>query len=87
MLCFCKHGDETRALGWSNTGSGEQVNISTGRRLTAEGLGTGILVTAVVGSGIMAERLAGGHGAVALLCNAVPTGAILFVPITVLTPV
>ena len=53
------------------------------RRLAAEALGTGFLVAAVVGSGIMAESLAGGNGAVALLCNTIPTGAVLFVIITV----
>lgn len=57
------------------------------RRMIAEGLGTGILVAAVVGSGIMAERLAGGNGAIALLCNTIPTGAILVVLITILGPV
>lgn len=53
------------------------------RRLTAEALGTGFLVAAVVGSGVMAEKLAGGNGAIALLCNTIPTGAVLFVIITV----
>lgn len=53
------------------------------RRLTAEALGTGFLVAAVVGSGIMAEKLSGGNGAIALLCNTIPTGAVLFVLITV----
>ena len=57
------------------------------RRLLAEGLGTAILVATVVGSGIMAERLAGGNQAVALLGNTIPTGAILVVIITVLGPV
>jgi len=57
------------------------------RRLLAEGLGTALLVATVVGSGIMAERLAGGNQAVALLCNTIPTGAILVVLITVLGPV
>jgi glycerol uptake facilitator-like aquaporin len=57
------------------------------RRLTAELLGTGTLVAAVVGSGIMAERLAGGNQALALLCNTLPTGAILVVLITVLGPI
>src|SRR6266567_5757113 len=55
-------------------------------RLIAEGLGTAILVATVVGSGIMAERLAGGNQAVALLGNTIPTGAILVVLITVLGP-
>src|SRR5436853_5199426 len=57
------------------------------RRLVAEALGTGLLVATVVGSGIMAERLAGGNQAVALLGNTIPTGAILVVIITILAPV
>jgi glycerol uptake facilitator-like aquaporin len=56
------------------------------RRLTAEALGTGFLVAAVVGSGIMAENLAGGNGAVALLCNTLATGAVLYVVITIFGP-
>jgi glycerol uptake facilitator-like aquaporin len=58
-----------------------------GRRLLAEGIGTAILVATVVGSGIMAERLAGGNQAIALLGNTIPTGAILVVLITILAPV
>jgi len=57
------------------------------RRLVAEALGTGLLLVAVVGSGIMAERLAQGNLAVALLANAVATGAALVVLITILGPV
>src|SRR5467141_2763662 len=57
------------------------------RRLLSEGLGTAILVATVVGSGIMAERLAGGNQAIALLGNTIPTGAILIVLITILGPV
>jgi glycerol uptake facilitator-like aquaporin len=57
------------------------------RRLLAEGLGTAILVATVIGSGIMAERLAGGNQAIALLGNTIPTGAILVVIITILGPV
>jgi glycerol uptake facilitator-like aquaporin len=57
------------------------------RRLTAEALGTGLLTATVVGSGIMAARLSGGNEALALLCNAIPTGAILVVLITVFGPV
>ena len=55
-------------------------------RVVAEGLGTGLLVCTVVGSGIMAERLAGGNQAVALLGNTIPTGAILVVLITIFGP-
>jgi glycerol uptake facilitator-like aquaporin len=61
--------------------------ISLPRRLLAEGLGTGVLVATVVGSGIMAEQLAGGNQAIALLGNTIPTGAILVVLITILGPV
>lgn len=57
------------------------------RRLLAEGLGTALLLATVVGSGIMAERLAGGNVALALLGNTIPTGAILFVLITMLGPI
>ena len=57
------------------------------RRLLAEALGTAVLVATVVGSGIMADRLAGGNQAVALLGNTIPTGAILVVLITILGPV
>jgi glycerol uptake facilitator-like aquaporin len=57
------------------------------RRLIAEGLGTGLLVATVVGSGIMAEQLAGGNQAIALLGNTIPTGAILVVLISVFGPI
>jgi glycerol uptake facilitator-like aquaporin len=60
---------------------------SLARRLFAEWLGTAFLLTAVVGSGIMAERLAGGNVALALLCNALPTGAILVVLILIFGPI
>lgn len=56
------------------------------RRLAAEALGTAILVATVVGSGIMAETLTK-DVALALLCNTLPTGAILVVLITVLGPI
>ena len=45
------------------------------KRLVSEGLGTAFLLAVVVGSGMMAERLAGGNMAIALLANAVATGA------------
>jgi glycerol uptake facilitator-like aquaporin len=57
------------------------------RRLAAEALGTFFLVMAVVGSGIMAENLAGGNDALALLCNMFATGAVLFVIITMFVSV
>jgi hypothetical protein len=52
------------------------------RRLVSEALGTALLVATVVGSGIMAESLTS-DAAVALLCNTLPTGAILVVLITI----
>ena len=57
------------------------------RILVAEGLGTMLLVATVIGSGIMAERLAGGNDAVALLGNTAATGAMLYVLISLLGPV
>ena len=53
------------------------------RRLAAEALGTFFLVMAVVGSGIMADNLAGGNEALALLCNTLATAAVLVVIITI----
>lgn len=60
--------------------------MTLARRLAAEGLGTALLVGTVVGSGIMADRLTN-DTALALLGNTIPTGAILFVLITVLGPI
>ncbi len=55
-------------------------------RLISEALGTAFLLAAVVGSGIMAQRLSGGNEALALLCNTIPTGAILTVLILIFGP-
>ena len=57
------------------------------RQIAAEFIGTAFLLATVVGSGIMAERLAGGNVAIALLGNTIPTGAILVVLITMLGPI
>jgi glycerol uptake facilitator-like aquaporin len=57
------------------------------RALTAEAIGTAFLLIAVVGSGIMAERLAGGNMAIALLANAIATGCALTVLILVFAPI
>lgn len=57
------------------------------RKLFSEGIGTAFLLATVVGSGIMADRLAGGNVAIALLGNTIPTGAILVVLITMLGPI
>jgi glycerol uptake facilitator-like aquaporin len=59
---------------------------SLAQRTVAEWLGTAFLLAAVVGSGIMAQRLAGGNGALALLCNTIATGAILVVLILIFGP-
>jgi glycerol uptake facilitator-like aquaporin len=57
------------------------------RASAAEAIGTAFLLATVVGSGIMAERLAGGNAALALLCNTIPTGAILVVMILAFGPI
>ncbi|MEM7300199.1 MAG: MIP/aquaporin family protein [Pseudomonadota bacterium] len=57
------------------------------QKLIAEALGTFFLLATVVGSGIMGETLADGNVAIALLGNTIPTGAILFVLITMLGPI
>jgi glycerol uptake facilitator-like aquaporin len=64
-----------------------KMNITLSRRLIAEWIGTFSLLATVVGSGIMAERLAGGNIAIALLGNTIPTGAILVVLIMVFGPI
>jgi glycerol uptake facilitator-like aquaporin len=57
------------------------------RRAFAEFLGTALLVATIVGSGIMAEHLAAGNAAIALLANSLATAAMLFVLITALSPI
>src|SRR5882757_987640 len=60
---------------------------SLGRRIFSEWLGTAFLLATIIGSGIMAERLAGGNVALALLGNTIPTGCILVVLILIFAPV
>lgn len=60
--------------------------ITLGRRLAAEALGTGFLLIAVVGSGILGERLAAGNAAIALLANALATGSALYALIVWFSP-
>jgi glycerol uptake facilitator-like aquaporin len=62
------------------------MDLPISKRVAAEALGTAFLLAAVVGSGIMAERLAGGNVALALLANAIATGAALYALITALGP-
>ncbi|HEX3652966.1 MAG TPA: MIP/aquaporin family protein [Rhizomicrobium sp.] len=64
--------------------SAPQITIS--RRIAAEAVGAAFLLMAVVGSGIMAERLAGGNVAIALLGNTLATGAALVVLISIFGP-
>jgi len=61
--------------------------VSTSRELAAEALGTAFLLAAVVGSGIMGQRLADGNVAIALLANTLATGAALAVLISVFGPI
>jgi glycerol uptake facilitator-like aquaporin len=68
----------SQPLALKQRATNERPAATLGRRLTAEGIGTGFLLIAVVGSGILGERLAGGNTAVALLANALATGAALF---------
>ena len=63
------------------------MKFSLRARLVAEFLGTGFLVAAVVGSGIMGERLAGGNIAIALLANTIATGAALLTLILTFGPI
>ena len=63
------------------------MTVDRVRRLVAEAIGTGMLLAAVVGSGIMADRLSGGNDAVALLANSVATGAALVALILTFGPI
>jgi len=61
--------------------------VSIGRRALAEAVGTALLLAAIVGSGIMAERLAGGNLALALLANSLATGGALVALILTFAPI
>lgn len=63
------------------------VFVTLGRRATAEAVGTGLLLAGVVGSGIMAQRLAGGNVGLALLANALATGGVLVAVILAFGPI
>ena len=65
----------------------ESQQFTLARRLAAEALGTALLLATIVGSGIMGERLAGGNVAVALLANALATGAALAALIVTFGPI
>jgi glycerol uptake facilitator-like aquaporin len=80
------HLSDSPAQG-TRRGGATSMAAKVGERLGAELLGSAILTGAVVGSGVMAERLAGGNLALALLGNTLATAAILFVLLTALAPV
>jgi glycerol uptake facilitator-like aquaporin len=61
--------------------------MTLGRRITAEGVATALLLAAVVGSGIMGERLAGGNVALALLANTLATAAALVALLVTFGPI
>lgn len=61
--------------------------MTLGRRITAEALGTALLLATVIGSGIMGEQLAAGNVAIALLANSIATGASLYALIVAFGPV
>jgi glycerol uptake facilitator-like aquaporin len=63
------------------------MTATLSRRLTSEFIGTAFLVTVVVGSGTMGERLGGGSVAIALLANTIATGAALVVLILTFGPI
>lgn len=63
------------------------MTASLSRRVVAEAVGTGMLLAAVVGSGIMADRLSGGNQAIALLANTIATGAALVALILTFGPI
>lgn len=82
-------GTTQSKAGTSKTGEGTAAPDTPPlrRRIAAEGLGAFLLFACVIGSGIMAEHLANGNDAIALLGNTLATGAILFVLITILGPI
>ena len=63
------------------------LRVTSARRIASEAIGTAILLAAVVGSGIMGERLAGGNVALALLANTLATGGILVALILTFGPI
>jgi len=76
-----------RSLRAALTAFATGMTVPLPRSLTAEAIGSFLLFATVIGSGIMAERLAGGNAGLALLGNTLATGAMLFVLITMLGPV
>jgi len=69
---------------WSKSRRGD---MNFPRKLAAEALGTALLLTVVIGSGIMAQRLSGGNVAIALLANTLATVGGLYILIEVFGPI
>lgn len=67
--------------------AGITMNASLNRHVVAETIGTAMLLAAVVGSGIMADQLSAGNQAIALLANAIATGAVLVALILTFGPI
>src|SRR5437868_13391759 len=65
----------------------EKMRLTLARRMVAEAVGTALLLAAIVGSGIMGERLAGGNVGIALLANTIATGAALIALILTFGPI
>src|SRR5207302_3384730 len=80
-------GAPRRARAARRQARNEAVGMTLARRLVAEGVGTALLLAAVVGSGIMGERLAAGNVAIALLANTMATGAALVALILTFGPI
>ena len=76
-----------QAIRYGERQDGLLLTMTPARRLVAEALGTALLLATVVGSGIMAERLAGGNVAIALLANTLATGAALIALILTFGPI
>jgi len=85
-VLICR-GDETQidANGSERLTTKHPINLA--RRIVAEGVGTAMMLAAVVGSGIMGERLSGGNLAIALLANTIATGAALVALILTFGPI
>src|ERR1700730_13571517 len=85
---FAKQATQDRRHpGRDGEGGRTDLMPTLAQRAFSEWLGTAFLLAAVVGSGIMAQKLSGGNGALALLCNTLPTGAILTVLILTFGPI
>jgi glycerol uptake facilitator-like aquaporin len=78
-------GNEDGQVSLNDRDDGETTSAS--RRVAAEAVGSALLTATVVGSGVMAERLAGGNGAIALLANSLATGATLVALILTFGPI